>query len=477
MDSPEILSDRQDTDESLKAERQKTDDLLQGEGRIADEVVEERQDDTRRRLRDVREETDAQLEKQADVLPAVTEKLEHVADTLVEAAANLTGVAGTLKESLTFPPQERAVADDGGPRSAVDVVNNLVDVADELKATADQTPGIAEAPARLAGQLAAVAEGIAEVTDSLAAERRDGDVGLQRERELTDQILVQELKQAEDELATELHEERQVLASERHATDEDLAEERQHTDQAVEHVLQLLGEEIKAHAEARRHVSTRNEFLSIVSHDLRGPLMSISGSAAIIERAILPSDWQSVGQWVAHIRRSVDVMERLINDLLEFGSLEDGRLRVNAESRDIRDVIHRAIEAFQPVAAEKSLTLTAEAGPNPVMVKYDHHRLFQVLSNVIRNSIKFTPGGGSICIRVLRAGDECQVSISDTGIGIPEGELQSIFERFRQLDGTGTGLGLGLYISRWIIEAHGGRIWAESRVGSGATLFFTLPAD
>ena len=112
------------------------------------------------------------------------------------------------------------------------------------------------------------------------------------------------------------------------------------------------------------------------------------------------------------------------------------------------------------------------------MAKYDPHRLFQVLSNLIHNAIKFTPEGGAIRLRVARVAGSCQVSVSDTGVGVPEGDLTSIFERFRQLDrGDRTGLRLGLYVALWIVEAHGGRIWAESAVGSGTTFHFTLPEE
>jgi len=112
------------------------------------------------------------------------------------------------------------------------------------------------------------------------------------------------------------------------------------------------------------------------------------------------------------------------------------------------------------------------------MTKHDPHRMLQVLSNLIQNAIKFTPEGGSIRISATRVGTLYQVSVSDTGIGIPAGELTAIFERFRQLDRSDrTGLGLGLYISRWIVEAHGGKIWAESQLGRGSTFHFTLPEE
>jgi len=122
-------------------------------------------------------------------------------------------------------------------------------------------------------------------------------------------------------------------------------------------------------------------------------------------------------------------MDRLIHDLLDFGSFENGRLRVIAVPQDIRDVVANTVEAFEPVAAAR--------------------QAFE---------------------------SECIVSVTDTGIGIPKHELTSIFEQFHQLDaGDRRGLGLGLYISLWIVEAHGGRIWAESEIGTGTTVSFTLP--
>jgi signal transduction histidine kinase len=331
----------------------------------------------------------------------------------------------------------------------------------------------------LAEQLAEIADSIADVTFTLSEERRDADENLRKERQVTDRIVVQELTQVEATLAQELLEERQELGQDREATDKDLAKERRTTDEAVEHVRGLLADEQRDHAHTARSVASRNEFLSIVSHDLRGPLTTISGVAALIEQQA-PTD-ESGGRirgWAERVRRSVSVMERLIDDLLDFGSFEDGQLRVAAERLDIRPLVHGAIDAFHGVAAAKGLSLEADLPADPVMAKHDPHRMFQVLSNLLQNAIKFTPQRGSIRIRVARAGPFCLVSVSDTGIGIPEGELTEIFERFRQLDRSDrTGLGLGLYISRWIVEAHGGRIWAESQLGAGTTFHLTLPQE
>ena len=464
-----LLKERSATDESLREERSTTDELLdpgQHEQRVA-QVVSESREEAERILRDVRADSDVQLEKQADALPEISEKLELVAKSLSKAAESLTGVTDILQES------------------SVDLATNIAQVAEQLKETAES----ADAPARpaappdvsgtLTAQLAEIADGLAEITSTLSEEREDADQSLREERKVTDRLIVQELKQVESNLGQELRHERQALRQDRQATDEDLANERRKTDDAVEHVQGLLAKERRDHAYTARGVATRNEFLGIVSHDLRGPLMTISGFAALMDQQA-PADetGQRTRAGAARVRRAVSVMERLISDLLDFSSFEDGQLRVAAERLDIRPLIHDAIDAFHGVALAKGLSLEADLPADPLMAKHDPHRMLQVLSNLIHNAIKFTAEGGSIRIRAARAGTFCQVSVSDTGVGIPDGELTLIFERFRQLNPSDhTGLGLGLYISQWIVEAHGGRIWAESQVGVGTTFYFTLPEE
>ena len=205
--------------------------------------------------------------------------------------------------------------------------------------------------------------------------------------------------------------------------------------------------------------------------------MAISGVVALIEQQVAPdAAGDRIRGWADTIKRSVGVMDRLIRDLLDLGSFEDGQLRVSATRQDLGQSIRSAVDAFHAVAAAASLSLSASLPDEELLATYDHHRILQVLSNLIHNAIKFTPPGGSIHVSVVRKADGCEVSVADTGIGIPQHELKSIFERFRQLvPGDRTGLGLGLYISMWIIEAHGGRIWAESKRDAGTTFYFTLP--
>ena len=122
-----------------------------------------------------------------------------------------------------------------------------------------------------------------------------------------------------------------------------------------------------------------------------------------------------------------------------------------------------------------SLRIEAPAGRVPA--HFDHARILQVLSNLVRNALQFTPSGGAITLRVAAEPHGCRIDVSDTGAGIPADELQRIFERFHQVGNTDRrGLGLGLYISKAIVDAHGGRIWAESEIGRGSRFSFTLPA-
>jgi len=136
-------------------------------------------------------------------------------------------------------------------------------------------------------------------------------------------------------------------------------------------------------------------------------------------------------------------------------------------------------DSFQATACAKGISLLTEIAPPPLLAAFDQERILQVVANLVSNALRFTPAGGNVTILGEREGANVRLSVADTGSGIPEGALESIFERFSQAgrpkDRRG-GLGLGLYISRCIIEAHGGRIWAESPPGAGAKLSLKLPA-
>jgi signal transduction histidine kinase len=168
-------------------------------------------------------------------------------------------------------------------------------------------------------------------------------------------------------------------------------------------------------------------------------------------------------------------MTRLLGDLVDVASIEAGRFGVVPETSDANALVRDTVEAFRPAASAKGISLVLAAADGVLLAKYDQDRILQVLANLLSNAIKFT-GRGSIAVRVESIGTEVRFSVADTGAGVEPDHLQSIFERFWQVTrGDRRGLGLGLFISRCIVEAHGGRIWAESALGRGSTFYFTLP--
>ena len=157
-------------------------------------------------------------------------------------------------------------------------------------------------------------------------------------------------------------------------------------------------------------------------------------------------------------------------------SFDAGRLAIVKSRGDSASLVAEAIDAFQATASAKSIVLEAKGDSGAIEAEFDRDRMLQVLANLIANSIKFTPRGGTIQIHRENTNGELRFCVSDTGPGIPEKMLEAVFERFWQVGKNDRrGLGLGLYISRCIIEAHGGRIWAESEPGQGSRFSFIVP--
>ena len=214
-----------------------------------------------------------------------------------------------------------------------------------------------------------------------------------------------------------------------------------------------------------------NDLLSIVSHDLLAPLTAMSGSAALIrQHAPDTGDCELYG-WADDILHSAGVMERLIRDL-EVAKFEAPR--PIGDAHDVATLIDHAVEIFRPIAADGSVSLTSDVA-GPLLANFDSPKTFEVIAHLIENAIKFTPAGGSIRVVAARHDAECVVSVADTGVGIAEAKLATIFEPFQDSSDDRSASGIGLYIARWIVEAHGGRIWATSEVGLGSVFYFTLP--
>jgi signal transduction histidine kinase len=238
----------------------------------------------------------------------------------------------------------------------------------------------------------------------------------------------------------------------------------------------LLDERTQALSIANESLDLKDEFLAIVSHDLRNPLNAIALNTQLLERLVSSGDPR-----LARISRSLESsivqMQRIISDLLDLAAIQAGKLSVQLRPGDARSPIEESVASFRSVGAERSIEFDGDMGPDPLPARFDSGRIVQVLDNLIHNALKFTPNGGRISVDGRRMGDVVEIRVRDTGPGVKAEEIAVIFDRFRQVEKRGRrALGLGLYISRSIIESHGGRIWAESVPGEGTTLLFTLPA-
>jgi len=236
---------------------------------------------------------------------------------------------------------------------------------------------------------------------------------------------------------------------------------------------------LRLYAEAQESLRAREDLLAIVSHDLRNPLGVVLASSALLLKSSLPPEREErARRQVEAIQRAGNRMNRLIRDLLDFASIQGGRLAISLRAQHAEDLVAEAIDLQQPLASQKSLRLENDLPPGEanIVVRCDHDRVIQVLSNVVGNAIKFTPEGGTIHVGAARDGDEVRFSVSDNGPGIPAAELPHVFDRYYQARRRNRdGIGLGLSIAKGIVEAHGGLIWAESEPAVGSTFYFTIP--
>jgi PAS domain S-box-containing protein len=225
--------------------------------------------------------------------------------------------------------------------------------------------------------------------------------------------------------------------------------------------------------EARRATRSREQVLAIVSHDLRNPLNSIQLASHLLLAS--PPNPKAERQ-LQIIHRSAVRMEHLIDDLLDLASIQGGRLSMDVRAVRASDVARDAVEAQVGPAKERDIELSTELSVDDVEVRCDPHRILQVFGNLLSNALKFCRAGDLVRVKGRVSGDHVLFAVEDTGPGIPDEEKPHLFEPFwsaarHRREGTG----LGLYITRSIVEAHGGRIWVESSAGRGSTFYFTLP--
>lgn len=239
----------------------------------------------------------------------------------------------------------------------------------------------------------------------------------------------------------------------------------------------LYTEQVDARRKVEDLSRLKDEFLSIASHELRTPVTSIKGYTQLAKTLIHENDLRTSEEYLDIALDQIDRMSRLILELLDVSRIETGRLEIRREpipwTTFVSDVVHR----HHTAVSERRFQLNLPVGHKRVLG--DRDRLEQVLGNLMENAVKYSPEGSEILVSVDDRGEQILTSVADRGIGIPTDELGQVFERFhrgRQVSSTNYGgLGLGLYITKQIVERHGGAIWVESREGQGTTFSFSLP--
>jgi PAS domain S-box-containing protein len=246
--------------------------------------------------------------------------------------------------------------------------------------------------------------------------------------------------------------------------------------QAEEERGRLIREQV-ARQEAERANQMKDEFLAILSHELRTPLNAILGWSRLLR--VKKFDEETIDKALETIERNAKSQAQLIEDILDVSRILRGKLNLNKHPIRLESVIELAIDSLQPLAEEKSIVLELTCSANVGQVIGDSDRLQQIVWNLLSNAIKFTPEEGKVEVRLESVGDEAQIQIIDSGIGIEPDFLPYVFDRFRQADSSTTrsygGLGLGLAIVRHLVEQHGGKVYAENNPGEGAKFTLTLP--
>jgi signal transduction histidine kinase len=292
-------------------------------------------------------------------------------------------------------------------------------------------------------------------------ERQEMDAHVQGERARSD-LLVDAERRKQELLHTRLEVCRQD-------TDDHLSSERQDSDAAVI----TLDDTKDALAVSEDQQERYDNVLGMVTHDLRSPLMVIAMGA----EAIATDTHEPPTRKVAHMMlQAAARMDRLVADLLDALRIQSGTLRITKQSQGIDALLTEVLQTYGPLFANRHLNFTVDVPTTAIVVSFDYDRIVQVLSNLLGNAMKFTPQGGTVILHAQQRAQQVEFSLSNSGPGIFPNDLPHIFERFWQIDNKSRrGLGLGLYICKTIVEGHGGTIKAESELGQGTTIRFTLP--
>jgi signal transduction histidine kinase len=227
---------------------------------------------------------------------------------------------------------------------------------------------------------------------------------------------------------------------------------------------------------AVRATRLREEMLGIVAHDLKNPIASIGMISALMQRVLNSGgEMERLMPTLLRLDRVTDQMCRLIDDLLVVDKMESGIFSLNLKSENLKTIASDAVDALQPLAAEKQIQLRLQLETDPGEIVCDRDRLYQVFSNLLGNALKFTPNNGSVDFKIRKREDQVHFEIRDSGTGIAGSQIPRLFERHWQAKETSQkGNGLGLYIAQNIVRAHGGEITVNSELGKGSIFTFSL---
>jgi len=224
----------------------------------------------------------------------------------------------------------------------------------------------------------------------------------------------------------------------------------------------------------------KSDFFSMMSHELRTPLTSIKEGTALLKEGAAGSITDQQARLLRIIAEESQRLIGLVNSLMDLSKMEAGMMTYAFEKATLSPLIDKAVTEMVPLIEAKKIRLEKQIQVELPTIRIDVERILQALRNLIGNAVKFTPEGGRVRVSVRRADQGVEVSIADTGPGIPTENLGTIFDKFRQATPAGSyrikGTGLGLAIVKHIISSHGGKIWAQSELGQGSTFVFVLPS-
>nr|MBA3806656.1 hypothetical protein [Acidobacteriota bacterium] len=259
----------------------------------------------------------------------------------------------------------------------------------------------------------------------------------------------------------------------------ELEEKREELEQLNRQLNETNRELNEANAKLRELADMKEEFLALTTHDLRSPLTVISGVISFFTSGRLGKLSPEQQNMVAMMERNAQSLIELVNDLLDASKLESGALRIDIASIDLRGLVDELRETMEPLAREKGITMEEHIGPELPPIEADRPKLRRIIVNLLSNAVKFTGKGGTVRLKAEPFDGHVRISVSDTGVGIAPEDVKRLFDKYEQARSRATrgekGTGLGLYITKQLVELHGGEIEVTSEVGRGSTFSFTLP--